>query len=323
MFYLYIYFHQRYKKCMKLGLVCISEMLKLEEKVHSKTMTRKKFLSEEKTSSLVDLSNRILDNTRVLKKTIEMCSRNGISHLRVSSSMFPLVTDETLGLEYSDLPDMTSIIQELNSCGELARNLNISLSCHPSQFNVLSSLNPDVVRRTIRELNHESQVMDWLGCDSDYSSPMCLHLSRSPKSETDEEYRDLFCEAFSKCSQGVKNRLVLENEDKGYWSCENLYNVFKGVAPFVYDNLHDQCNPSSLNCSEHWASLFKETWGNHTPVFHWSEGIDGTRKHTDYFTHIPNVVESNDDVTWECEVKAKDLAICKVLNQVDCGLLTV
>lgn len=300
---------------MKLGLVCISEILRDEESIHSKTMTRKKFLSEEKASSISELSNRILQNVFVLSKTIGMCSRNGISHLRVSSNMFPLVTDETLNLDYQDLPDIDKIIDGLGEAGDLCRSLGISLSCHPSQFNVLSSLNPDVVRRTIRGLNHESQVLDWLGCESNYTSPMCLHLNRSPvKDETLEEYYDRFYKAFKKCSQGVQNRLVLENEDKGFWSCENLYETFNGLTPFVYDNLHDHCNPSSILYSNHWAKLFKETWSEYTPVFHWSEGIDGTRKHTDYFSHIPVVVQLNQDVIWECEVKQKDLAIIQVLN---------
>lgn len=301
---------------MRLGLVCISEKLRAKEKLHSKAMTRKKFLTESKDVSLVDLSSRILHNTFVLSKTIQICHDNGIGHLRVSSSMFPLVTDETLNLSYDDLPDITSIIFNLKEAGDLARKYDITLSCHPSQFNVLGSLSEDTIRRSVIQLNHESQVLDWMGCKSDYSSPMCLHLNRSPGvEEFTEDYRRRFEEGFAKCDEGVRNRLVLENEDKGYWNCENLYNTFNGLLPFVYDNLHDECNPSSVTYSPHWADLFKKTWGKFTPVFHWSEGIDGTNKHTDYFTRVPVVVQLNKDVTWECEVKAKDHAICKVMNE--------
>ena len=298
---------------MRLGLVCISEKLRSAEKLHSRAMTRKKFLTEDRSVSTVELSSRILHNVLVLSKTIQTCHENGIGHLRVSSSMFPLVTDETLKLSYEDLPDIDSIISGLAQAGDLARQYDITLSCHPSQFNVLASLSEDTIRRSILQLNHESQVLDWLGCKSDYSSPMCLHLNRSPGvEEFNEDYRKRFEDNFYLCDKGVQNRLVLENEDKGYWCCENLYNTFNGFIPFVYDNLHDQCNPSSITYSPHWADLFKKTWGKFTPVFHWSEGIDGTSKHTDYFTHVPTVVQLNKDVTWECEVKAKDYAICKI-----------
>jgi len=298
---------------MRLGLVCISEILRSKEKLHSRAMTRKRFLTEDRAVSMVELSARIAHNVLVLSKTIQTCHENGIGHLRVSSSIFPLVTDETLKLSYEDLPDIDSIISGLGKAGDLARQYDITLSCHPSQFNVLASLSEDTIRRSILQLNHESQVLDWLGCKSDYSSPMCLHLNRSPGvEEFTTQYFDRFCEGFWRCSKGVQNRLVLENEDKGYWSCENLYNTFNGFIPFVYDNLHDQCNPSSIPYSDQWAKLFKGTWGVHTPVFHWSEGIDGSNKHADYFTHVPAVVQLNKDVTWECEVKSKDKAICKI-----------
>ena len=57
---------------------------------------------------------------------------------------------------------------------------------------------------------------------------------------------------FFACDIGVRNRLVLENEDKGFWSCQNLYKYFYSYMRHVYnfnfpltlDNLHDKCNPS-------------------------------------------------------------------------------
>ena len=125
---------------MRLGLVCISEKLRSAEKLHSRAMTRKKFLTEDRSVSTVELSSRIAHNVLVLSKTIQTCHENGIGHLRVSSSMFPLVTDETLKLSYEDLPDIDSIILELGKAGALARQYDITLSCHPSQFNVLASL---------------------------------------------------------------------------------------------------------------------------------------------------------------------------------------
>lgn len=301
---------------LNLGLVCISEMLREKEKLHSRTMTRKQFLKESKNISIPELSSRIFHNVEVLKKTLAMCCENGIKHYRVSSSMFPLITDKTLHLNYDDLPELDQIVSSLKEAGDYARSVGITLSCHPSQFNVLTSLSDETIKNTITELNHESQVLDWMGCKQDYSTPMCLHLSRSPKGEeTDYEYLSRFMDSFYACSDGVQGRLVLENEDKGYWNCENLYSVFSSYIPLVYDNLHDACNPSSILSSQYWVSAFSETWSDHIPVFHWSEGIDGTRKHSNYFSHIPEIIKTNQNqIIWECEVKAKDFAITEILN---------
>jgi len=53
------------------------------------------------------------------------------------------------------------------------------------------------------------------------------------------------------------------------------------------------------------------TWDT-IPLFHFSEGIDGTRKHADYATGVPN--EYGMEVYWDCELKAKCKAVKKILE---------
>ena len=297
----------------RLGLVCISERL-THQKSTAKTMTRKQYCVLGRERGLTVLSERILHNSQHLFRTLQACHSSGARHYRVSSTLFPLLTDHTLELRYSYIHRIDEITDNLRNAGDWARSHDITLSSHPDQFNVLSSYNPDVVDKTIRELDHQSAVLDMMGCPQDYSAPMCLHLNKTPnlKAETVEEYVQRFLHNLSRCSPGVRNRLVLENEDKAYWTCENLHTHFGSHLPLVYDNLHDTCNPSWD--SAHNVKVFRETWGEHTPVFHWSEGIGSTRSHADYATHLPHVVDSNRDVTWEVELKAKDNAIAHILG---------
>jgi len=300
---------------MRLGLVCISEMLRDQRKISAKTMTRKGFNAVPRSDALKLLSARILHNTSVIYATLGSMVGNGIKHYRVSSSIFPCVTDATLNLSYDDLPQMATIRAKLRGAGDLARAHGITLSCHPDQFNVLSSYNPDVIERSILELNHQSNVLDMMGCSQDLSSPMCLHLNKTPdlKRETVEEYRTRFLDSLSRCNDGVRARLVLENEDKGYWTTEHLHHWFGEHRALVYDNLHDSCNPSIP--SNYAVKLFRETWGNHTPVFHWSEGTDlKPRSHAPRPTFLPQIVAANSDCIWEMEFKDKDYAIVEILN---------
>lgn len=299
---------------MKLGLVCISEILKADQKIAFKTMTRKSFNSMGRNTAIAILSSRILHNTIVVRQIIEHLSNVGISHYRISSCMFPLVTDPSLQLCYNDLPDLNDIHKNLESAGSLARQCNISLSCHPDQYNVLASYNQAVVQNSIRELSHQSHVLDLMGCTQDLSSPMCLHLNRAPdfKRETVQQYKSRFLENLACCSDGVRARLVLENEDKSFWNCANLYEHFSDVRALVYDNLHDACNPSHE--MEDRIKRFKSTWVQHVPVFHWSEGINGSRAHCDRASHVPSCVLENLDCTWEVELKAKDFAILEIMN---------
>ena len=297
----------------RLGLVCISERL-TQQKITAKTMTRKQFCSLGRTAGLQVLSQRILHNSQHLLRTLQACYESGARHYRVSSSLFPLITDHTLELKYSDIHEFDTIAANLKAAGDYARAHDITLSSHPDQFNVLSSYRADVVDKTIRELDHQSAVLDMIGCESNYTSPMCLHLNKTPnfKDETVQQYVQRFLTNLARCSRGVRHRLVLENEDKAYWNCENLYTHFAGHLPLVYDNLHDTCNPSCDPGQS--VDHFRQSWGKYVPVFHWSEGIGSKRSHTDYVTHLPRMVDLNRDVTWEVELKAKDNAIAHILS---------
>jgi UV DNA damage endonuclease len=298
----------------KLGLVCISELLKdKDKKIAFKTMTRKQFLSMQRQDAIKELSFRILHNSKITAQIIVHCASVGISHYRVSSNLFPLVTDETLDLNYSDLPDLDQIKNMMMLAGNHARKVNITISSHPDQFNVLSSYTDSVVDKSIRELNHQSYILDLMGCSQDHSSPMCLHVSKNPNFdvETIEQYCQRFMNNLSRCDIGVQKRLVVENEDNGYWNSENVFKLFGNHLPCVFDNLHDAINPS-VRC---YINDFKSTWKSHTPVMHWSEGINKTKSHTDYASHVPHVVSNNLDCIWEVELKAKDKSIVKILSE--------
>ena len=302
---------------MKLGLVCISEILKQKDKsLAFKTMTRKRFLELGRDAALVELSSRILHNCKLTKQIILHCAANNISHYRISSCLAPLITDSSLNISYSDLPDMSAIESALQDAGTTAQRSGVSISSHPDQFNVLASYNPDVVDRSIKELNHQAYMLDLMGLPQNYSAPMCLHLNLSPdfKRETLASYVDRFVSALFYCSPSVQNRLVLENEDGGFWNCTNLYDLFGKLVPLVFDNLHESCNRSDADQFT-LLNLFKSTWGSYVPVMHWSEGLpDKPRSHAEFASHVPAVVSINNDCVWEFELKGKDLAILQVLN---------
>jgi UV DNA damage endonuclease len=302
---------------MKLGLVCISEVLKKQDKsLAFKTMTRKRFLELGRAAALVELSSRILHNCKITKQIVSHCAANEIAHYRISSCLAPLVTDSTLNISYEDLPDIRLIETALSEVGVAAKKYGVSISSHPDQFNVLTSYSQDVIDRSIKELNHQAYILDLMGLPQNYSAPMCLHLNLSPdfKRETLSSYLSRFQHSLASCSQSVRNRLVLENEHGGYWNCKNLYESFGKFIPLVFDNLHNDINQSPWTAQECFDK-FHKTWGSYTPVFHWSEGLpDKPRSHAEFASHIPAVVSLNNDCVWEFELKGKDYAILQILK---------
>jgi len=271
-----------------------------------------------------------LHNVVVTAHIVNHCAKSNIGHYRVSSALFPLVTDETLEIDLQELPHIEEIKQELRQVGIVAKTLGISMGSHPDQFNVLASCNRDAVKRTIRELNMQASVLDMMGLPKDHTAPMNIHVNYTPQAdETLEVVATRFFRNLSMCDKGVYNRLTIENEDKGFFNVDNcikfseyLFAVFGVNIPVCYDNLHDYCNPSEDRSIAFQAERCAYTWvnqgvGDHNflaPIFHWSEGTpQKPRAHADYFAlgNFPPyiAIEPDKPAKWECEVKGKDKAI--------------
>ena len=335
-----------------LGLTCISEQLKdVDKKKYSfRTMTRKRFndlcVINGRDEAIKELSDRIIHNLYVTQYIIKHCHLNNIKHYRISSALFPLLTDGSLGISFSELPNEKEINQELRFIGLFLFSLKISASIHPDQFNVLASSNKDAVNRTILELNFQSKILDKMGLPQDHTCPMNIHLNCPlPKPKKDfanlnidpesrdnfliSEVADKFYNNLMKCDVGVSNRLTLENEDRGFWNVDNIikfsdyiFEKHKFNIPICYDNLHDFCNPSEVlniiwqaeRCAYTWVNQGEGDHNFLSPVFHWSEGNpQKPRSHADYFAlgNVPPciAIEPSKEAKWECEVKAKDKAI--------------
>lgn len=320
------------------GLVCISEKLKKQDKTLAfRAMTRKSFLDWRKKyadgkcnfSAEYLLEERIIHNVRLTQQILKHCAINDIFHYRLSSKLFPLITDTTLNLSIENFSNFNSIKAELKTIGEIAKKHGISISIHPDQFNVLASKRSDVVQKTIRELNFHAKILDMIGLPQDYSAPINIHPSVSihpstkTKDDTEENLREIvdrFYEGFKQCDEGVQKRLVVENEDKGCWNCGNMFIYFYNYCgtkhghffPLTYDNLHDHCNPTIFQeekvTQEQNVQAFAGTWKDNVPVFHYSWGRDDKfRSHADYAAE--NIPVYDMEIIWECELKAKDYAI--------------
>lgn len=300
---------------MKLGLVCISDLLREKRPdLAFQSMTRSYFLKQKRDAAIIELSKRISHNLTVSIETIKHCADIGIKHYRLSSSLFPLLTEPNLRLELESFPNYDVIINKLREIGRTSYKCGVTLSIHPDQFVVLGSNNDDVCKNSIRELNFHGWMLDTIGVDDDYRCPINIHPSLS-KFESPQSFVDKFVGNFLRCNTGVRNRLVVENEHGGFWNCNNLYEYFVDYCkmkygfyfPLTLDNLHNTCNPSIVNGEvvDYKTLFFKfhQTWP-FPPVFHWSEGVNNTSKHAQKLTLTPP--DYGLECTYEIEIKDKD-----------------
>ena len=119
---------------------------------------------------------------------------------------------------------------------------------------------------------------------------------------------------FERLSDGVKSRLVLENNDTGNtWTVNNLKRYFynKYNIPITFDNLHHEMLNHDISHEEAFFEAYN-TWPV-IPIFHYSEGKNGTRAHRDMAENIPQYY--NKEVLFDVELKNKDYAILDILER--------
>lgn len=295
---------------VKPGLCCIS--LSLQERdppVKFNTMTFKRFSSLPRNEALEILGNRILNNLQTTNETIQFCGENNWVY-RVSSDIFPLITYDEANVSLEDLPNHDDIQDEFDNIAQTIADTNVRVSCHPSEFNSLSSLTERVVEKTITELNFYSSFFDRIGLPADTNAPMNLHVHNN--NGTREEISHRFYENFKKLDENCQNRLTIENDDKlNCWSVSELVNIFHAITkiPICFDYLHHKCHPNGLTEQEA-INMCYQTW--HTrPLFHYSESREGNnpRAHAEYaFAAIETY-----GLEFDCdfELKGKCLAIKK------------
>lgn len=296
---------------MKFGLCCISlNLQELDEPVKFQTMTFKRFSSLHRQEALSILGDRILNNMETTDKIIQYCGDNNYVY-RISSDLFPLITYDEANIELEDLPNYDDIQDSFDSIAQTIATTNVRISCHPSEFNVLASLNSKAVDKTITELNFYSSFMDRIGCPADYRSPMNIHIHN--KSGTHNEILNRFMTNFDRLDDNCKNRIVVENDDKvNCWSVIELIHQFHDITsiPITFDYLHHACHPNGVD-EERAINACYRSWDGYKPLFHYSESRPGNnpRAHADYANNIFNTYGLDFDIDFE--LKMKDKAIEK------------
>jgi len=293
---------------MRIGLCCISLKLK-EQGFGHQTMTFKRFNSLPREEALEILGSRIQNNLMVTDKTIEFCAANNYVY-RVSSDIFPLITYDAANVSLEDLPNYDSIQDEFDNIQNTISRHSVRVSAHPSEFNSLSSLNPQVVEKTITELNFYSSFFDRIGLPADRRSPMNFHVHNNNGSR--EEIARRFYENFKKLDENCQARITIENDDKlNCWSVKELVEIFHPITriPICFDYLHHKCHPDNLT-EQDAINRCWDTWQT-TPLFHYSESRPGNnpRAHCDVPTQPFDTYGLEFDVDFE--VKGKDLAIAE------------
>lgn len=270
------------------------------------------------------LKNATEDNIRVitlanlsaLEAMIEFNNKNEIKLFRISSDILPFGSHPVNRVLWWE--DYQGMLQQL---GNKIREAGIRVSMHPGQYTVLNSMDPLVVERAMEELNFHDRFLTSLGMNN--TSKLVLHIGGVYGDK--KRAMHSFTENYNRLPQTIKDRLIIENDDKNYNIQEVLQISQVTGAPVVFDNLHHKLNKPTLELSEaEWISQCAKTWSSTDgrQKIHYSQqktgGTPGSHSDTIFLSSFLSDYKElpQKEIDIMLEVKDKNLSAVKCINAV-------
>jgi UV DNA damage endonuclease len=274
-------------------------------------MTYKSFSSKLREESLEKLSGIVINNFNTAEKIVRHCASSGIKGYRLSSDLCPVIKHPDVMLALEDLPNYSDIEESIKELSNTIKETGIRVSAHPSEYITLTSDDDVKVQHSLIDLEMHAEIFDRLELSQSYYNPLNIHVRKEGDAK---DLSQTFMRNYNRLSESVKSRLVLENNDTGNtWTVKNLKKYFydEHGIPVTFDNLHHKMLNHDVS---HMDAFFEaySTW-NCAPIFHYSEGKNGTRAHSDMAEDLPE--NYNEDVLFDVELKSKDYAILDILKR--------
>ncbi len=260
------------------------------------------------------LTKLIGHNLKVLDHMIDYNISNDIRLFRISSDIIPFGSSPVNKLLWWEIFD-----DHLKAIGQKIKRNRIRVSMHPGQYTVINSNNKDVVKRAIDDLEYHNRVLSGLGVDA--SHKIILHVGGVYNDKTQAVAR--FASNFEKLGDSIKQRLVIENDEKLYHILDVLEIGNELQIPVVYDNLHNAVNPfDPCKSDKYWIDQCERTWKDQDGLqkTHYSQQnpLKKPGAHSDsirirpFMEYYDSLESKNVDIM--LEVKDKNISAVKCIN---------
>lgn len=288
---------------MKIGYACLTVGVS-ETNLKSCIM---KNANEENLLKIID------HNLNSLSNIIDYNIRNNIKLFRISSDLITFGSSPVNNIKWWEV-----FSEQLSLIAKKIRDSGMRVSMHPGQYTVLNSLNEEVVKKSIKDLDYHNKVLDSL--ETSKENKIILHIGGVYGDKEGAIGR--FISNFQLLSNEVKERLVIENDDKSYNIGEVLEIGRVLNIPVVYDNLHNKVLPyDDSKDDNYWIKQCKETWKKEDgpqKVHYAQQNLEkrpGAHSITIGVEGFMNFVnEINEEIDIMLEVKDKNLSAVKCIN---------
>ena len=253
-------------------------------------------------------------NLAALERMIDYNRKNDIKLFRISSDLIPFGSSPVNALPWWDIH-----AEAFQHIGAKIRKSSMRVSFHPGQYTVLNSPDENVVARAILDLAYHAKMLECLGVGNQHKIVLHVGGIYGDKKEALERFEL----NFRRLPEAVRNRLIIENDDRLYNIEDVLTLAHRLHVPAVYDNLHHAINPPpSGGTDPYWIAEAKKTWkaADGNQKIHYSQQALDKRPgaHTDtinletFLTFHEQLEDKQIDIM--LEVKDKNLSAIKCQN---------
>ena len=188
-----------------------------------------------------------------VSRILDYLAREKLDMYRLSSDLAPYAT-------HPDMPQFHNMVAEsdaeLAAFGKKARELDIRLSFHPSQYVLLNSPDAALTTKSIWDLSSQAEMLDRMGLDDE--AVMITHVGGVY--DDHDASRARWIKGWEKCPEHVRRRLVLENDDIRFSAADALWIHERTGVRLVFDYQHFWClNPERLDMRDT-LEKFLATW---------------------------------------------------------------
>ncbi len=266
-----------------------------------------------------------------LRDLFAYLARQQIGFYRLAGQLAPYLTHPALPAFHHQLDECA---EELAATGDLVRHYGLRVTLHPGFYVQLNTPDPALAERSATELKAAAALLDRMGLDAD--AVVVVHvggLSADPSHSCER-----FVRQFLALPAAVRQRLVLEHDDRRHSFEETLWIHRRTGVPVVLDTLHLAClNPAGRTLEDALCTALATWPGNRRPKIHFSSPRTALRtlhsgqqllpplpnQHSDFldpfaFLDLLRLVQRSQLRPFDImlEAKAKDLALLRLREQV-------
>jgi UV DNA damage endonuclease len=200
-----------------------------------------------------------------MDRALDYLDRHNVRMYRLSSDLAPYAT-------HPDMPQFHTMVRdsdaELRALGAKAKNLDIRLSFHPSQFVVLNSPDAALVEKSVWDLSSQAEMLDRMELGPE--AVMVIHVGGTYGDRTSANAR--WVETWNKkLPEHVRRRLVLEHDDLRFSVSDILWIHEHTGVRLIFDHQHFWClNPDGLAMRTALESVLRTWPKDQRPKVHFS-----------------------------------------------------